>query len=316
MTRSLKHITTVTLNPAIDQTLTVPGFEPGEVNLATREQIHPGGKGVNVAGYLVDFGFDVAATGFLGIENAGLFEQLFAEKGIEDHFIRAPGRTRTNVKVVDDRKGRVTDINLPGLVVTAGDVAQLMYRLETLGEYCEWFALSGSLPIGVPAGIYRELTLKLKDMGKRVVVDTGSHALQEALPALPYAVKPNLRELQGLAGQTFGSHREIARFARKLVQEGVECVVVSLGEEGALFTEAEGSVLAVPPDVARATTVGAGDAMVAGLIAAKAQGMTLEAGARLASGFAVASLLRLGPYLPPRPEVEAYGREVRIERIE
>src|SRR5438105_8840919 len=109
-------VITITLNPAIDQTLGIPGFAAGAVNRVAWSQQDAGGKGVNVAALLADLGVPVAATGFLGADNPTLFENLFRQKGIEDRFVRVAGATRVGIKIVDDRMaGRTTDVNFPGL---------------------------------------------------------------------------------------------------------------------------------------------------------------------------------------------------------
>src|SRR4051812_1333621 len=120
-------VVTVTLNPAIDQTLTIPGFAAGRVNRVAESRSHAGGKGVNVACFLADLGVDVAATGFLGAENPGLFEAAFAAHGIADRFLRIPGSTRIGLKIVDDH-AETTDINFPGLAPTREDLAELLSR--------------------------------------------------------------------------------------------------------------------------------------------------------------------------------------------
>ena len=103
-------IVTVTLNPAIDQTLTIPGFAAGQVNRVAQSDSHPGGKGVNVAVVLADLGAAVAATGLLGDRNAEGFERLFREKGIADHFVRIPGETRVGIKIVDPTGGVIRSL--------------------------------------------------------------------------------------------------------------------------------------------------------------------------------------------------------------
>src|SRR5947208_16681879 len=108
-------IATVTLNPAIDQTVRVDNFQPNRVNRAQALTFDASGKGVNVASFLADYGYNVAVTGYLGQENVNIFEQFFASKGIDDCFVRIPGNNRINVKVVDEVNQQTTDINLPGL---------------------------------------------------------------------------------------------------------------------------------------------------------------------------------------------------------
>src|SRR5690242_13847256 len=121
-TQFTARVATVTLNPAIDQTMSIPDFAVGQINRVEWEQSDPGGKGVNVAAFLADFRVPVSATGFLGSENAEIFRTFFKDKGIADRFVAVPGRTRTNVKILDRPNKRITDINLPGLSCSADNL--------------------------------------------------------------------------------------------------------------------------------------------------------------------------------------------------
>jgi len=144
-------IATVTTNPAVDETVRVDHFRPGSVNRSQKMEFNPGGKGVNVASFLADYGCQVAVTGFLGRDNPELFEKRFEQKGIQDCFLRLPGVTRTNVKITDEANQQTTDINMPGLAPSAEDYSALFNRIDEMASYCDWFVLSGTLPPGAPA---------------------------------------------------------------------------------------------------------------------------------------------------------------------
>ncbi len=136
-------IVTVTLNPAIDQTVRVDDFAANQVNRAQAMQFDAGGKGVNVASFLVDYGLGVTATGFLGDANVQIFEVLFAVKGIGDRFVHLPGYTRTNVKIVDEAQQQTTDINMRGLTPTKLALQELQETVADLAQTHDWFVLSG-----------------------------------------------------------------------------------------------------------------------------------------------------------------------------
>jgi 1-phosphofructokinase len=305
-------ITTVTLNPAIDQTVAIPNFKAGAVNRVVWEQADPGGKGVNVASFLADFGFAVTVSGFLGLENSQLFQNFFADKAITDRFIYIPGRTRTNVKVIDQVQDQITDINFPGQPPEPQHIAALQDQISKLVDQ-DWFILSGSLPAGVSSGIYAELTQQLKAEGKTVVLDASGESLQQALAAQPDLIKPNLAEFEELLGHSLNSEAEVVQAARELVANGIACVVVSMGSAGAIFVEAETAVWARPPQVEVVTTVGAGDAMVAGLVTGKLRGLALPDCARLATAFSVGALSQVGPRLPPADVIEATMAQVQLQ---
>lgn len=309
------QIATLTLNPAIDQTASIPNFRAGEVNRVAWEQSDPGGKGVNVASFLTDFGISVTATGFLGRDNAEIFQNFFDQKGIRDRFVLTSGRTRTNVKIIDDIQNQVTDINFPGESPVAEDIASLNRVIDELAIRHDWFILSGSLPAGVPTNIYKELIQRLKAQGKTVVLDASGESFRQALPVAPYAIKPNLEELQEALGISLSSPSEIVQAARALVQQGMTCIAVSMGAEGAIFVEADSAVWARPPRVEVVSTVGAGDAMVSGLVTAKLRGLSLPDAARLATAFSIGALSQVGPRLPPPETVESFVEQVKIKLL-
>lgn len=309
------QIATLTLNPAIDQTASIPNFRAGEVNRVLWEQSDPGGKGVNVAAFLTDFGFAVTVSGFLGKDNAELFQTFFDRKGISNRFVLIPGRTRINVKIIDEVQNQVTDINFPGQSPASEDVATLNRIVDELAIGCDWFILSGSLPAGLPPQIYADLIQRLKAQGKTVVLDASGESLRQAIPAAPYAIKPNLDELQDCLGRSLSTTPEIVQAARALITQGIHTVVVSMGAKGAIFVEAETAVFAHPPAVEVVSTVGAGDAMVSGLVTAKVRRFPLPDCARLATAFSLGALGQVGPRLPPSTVIESFFPQIEIEGL-
>ncbi len=285
-------IVTVTLNPAIDRTVTIPNFTAGVVNRVETVRSNPGGKGVNVASSLADAGHRVAVTGFLGRENTASFEALFAQKTIADQFIRIAGQTRVGIKVVDPALHQTTDINFPGPAASPIDLEALAQQITTLDADC--FVLAGSLPPGVGPAIYRHLVSALRFRGRRVVLDASGKPLRLALEAKPHLIKPNIHELGELLGETISGEQAVIAAARKLIAGGIEQVVVSMGKDGACFVTANEVLIARPPDVEVRSTVGAGDAMVAGIVSAQARRLTLAETARIATAFSVHTLTRNG----------------------
>ena len=232
----------------------------------------------------------MAVTGFLGRENCGLFEALFAEKQIANRFVRIAGATRVGIKMVDPAAHTTTDINFPGLSPSLPELATLREQIRTLDA--PWVVLAGSLPPGVDAAFYRDLVTALKTAGRKVLVDTSGEALRQAVAAAPTILKPNLHELEELMGERLSSESAVLHAARSLVARGTELVVVSMGKTGACFVAAERAVIARPPEVEIQSSVGAGDAMVAGILAAQLNRLPLEECARLATAFAVRALTR------------------------
>jgi 1-phosphofructokinase len=308
-------IATVTLNPAIDQTVRVDHFRPNTVNYAQSMLFDAGGKGINVASFLADAGLTATVTGFLGRENADIFERFFASKCIDDQFVRIPGRTRIGVKIVDEANQQTTDINMPGLPPTEEAMHALFETIERLAASCDWFVLSGTLPPGVPVTTYASLITRLKLHGKQVVLDTSRDALREGVQAGPTIVKPNVDELRELTGQALADDVALEQAARQLLGGGVQLVVISMGERGALFVDAATTLVALPPAVMVKSTVGAGDAMVAGLIAGRARGLSMPDCARLATAFSLGAITSVGSHLPAPEVLHTYFQQVSINTL-
>ncbi len=313
----MRRVVTLTLNPALDRTVMLDDLRPGHVHRARGTRSDAGGKGVNVAACLADWGVPVAATGILGQDNAAPFQALLEAKGIDDRFVWIPGETRTNLKLFDAATGDTTDINLPGLPVTPGTLGTVRAVLRQAAEPGALVVLAGSLPGGVAPAIYAEIAAELNPRGARLVLVASGPALAAALaaPALPFAIKPNRHELEDWAGRALPTLDDVAGAANGLRARGIPLVVVSLGAEGALFASAEGTVLAHPPPTQLTSTVGAGDALVAGLVAGLHAGLALPDIARLALAFAAGKLTLPGANLPPRATVEALARTVRVEGV-
>jgi 1-phosphofructokinase len=314
------RVFTVTLNPAIDQTVRIPTLVPGAVHRALGQQTEAGGKGVGVAAVLAALGAPVTASGWLGADNDGVFADAFAARGIPDAMVRVPGTTRTNIKLADAERGDSTDINLPGLALSPEALAQAEARLlETLrarvrpGDWCE---LAGSLPPGADAATWERIARALADHGARIAIDTGGAVLLRLLRRLSDAaagapvpvalVKPNRAELEELAGRPLPALADVADAASALCRNhGVEHAVVSLGGDGAVIATAAGRWFAEAPRVPVATTVGAGDALVAGTLAALVRGEGFPGAAVFGMACAAARIQRIAPGLPPRAEVDA-----------
>ena len=295
-------IVTVTMNPAIDQTALIPNFQADAVNRVQWEQADPGGKGVNVSSFLADFGYPSTVTGLLGTQNCESFAPLFEQKNIRNAFVRVAGKTRVNIKIVDESRQQVTDINFPGQAPAAEDLEAVRTTVNQLATDDDWFVLSGSLPQDTPTGFYHDLIRQLKQLGKTVMLDTSGERLQQAIAAQPDFIKPNIAELQEIWGHPLTSEAAIVQAARDLIQQGLRIVVVSMGAEGAIFVDPQTAVHAQPPVIDVKSTVGAGDAMVAGTLVGLLQGKSLADCARLGTAFALGALTQIGPRLPP-PEV-------------
>ena len=297
----------ITLNPAIDRTITIPNFQAGKVNRVQGEYSNAGGKGVNVATSLADAGHGVAVTGFLGRENAAIFERHFTRKRIADHFVRLDGETRVGIKITDPVLNETTDINFAGAEPLPSDITALRATIDQIDA--EWFVIAGSLPPGVETTMYRDLAASLKARGCKVALDTSGDSLTHAIEAAPAFIKPNIHELEALVGRSLSSRDEVVAAARELISRGIETVVISMGHEGACFVSGEGTLFAKPPQVEVRSTVGAGDAMVAGVISSKLRKLALAEAARLSTAFSVRAIGKIDPDV----SLEALSQKVAIQ---
>lgn len=257
-------VVTVTLNPALDLTGHLHTLTKGAVNQVQHCVLAPAGKGVNVAKVLAELGAEVTATGFLGIENEDAFCQLFERIKVTDRFIRVQGATRINVKLVE-ASSQVSDINFPGVSVTAAAIAEFESMLFNLSLDHDVFVIAGSLPIGVTPEQCAHWIAQLQQTGKKVFFDSSNAALTAGIAVQPWLIKPNDEELLHWAKGGSLADQSLAEIAEQLSSTGIANVVVSLGAEGVMWLNKEGWLQAQPPTMDVVSTVGAGDTLVAGM---------------------------------------------------
>jgi len=282
----MARILTLTLNPALDLTVRLPRLEPGEVNRSETMLTHAAGKGVNVAQVLADLGHHVTVGGFLGEDNPQAFEALIASRGFGDAFVRVPGETRSNIKIAE-YDGRVTDINAPGPWVGEQAQKELLKSVEAIGPEFDAVVVAGSLPNGVSPQWFQGLLETLKNLGLKVALDTSGEALRAGLKAGPWLVKPNTEELAEALGHS-------ADAVSQLHQQGVEHVVVSDGAAGVSWFSPGRALHATPPKVSVASTVGAGDSLLAGMLHGLLSGDTPEQTLRRATAIAAMAVTQIG----------------------
>lgn len=282
----MARILTLTLNPALDLTVRLARLEPGEVNRSETVLTHAAGKGVNVAQVLADLGHFVSVGGFLGAANPEAFDALIASRGFGDAFIRVPGETRSNIKIAE-QDGRVTDINAPGPLVDERAQKALLKLLAVVGPEFDAVVVAGSLPRGVSPQWFQGLLEELKALGLKVALDTSGEALRAGLKAGPWMVKPNTEELAEALGNATDA-------ISQLHQQGVEHVVVSDGAAGVSWYSPAGALHATPPQVTVASTVGAGDSLLAGMLHGVLNGDTPEQTLRRATAIAAMAVTQIG----------------------
>lgn len=290
-------VVTVTLNPAMDQFLWVDALQPGAVHRVQRSHHQAGGKGLNVATLLALGGQPVTVSGFLGADNASIFEDHMAAHSLTDAFIRIPGATRVSLKILDAHSG-TTDLNGSGLAPDSDALARLRERLLNLAQEGAWFVFGGSLPPGMEVTDFTDLLRDLKTAGCRLAVDSSGAALRAAVDVGVELIKPNAQELAELLDLPDTEPDRLMAAVDALVQEKSLSVILSMGEQGAYFVaDGQQRLARVPAPLEVVSTVGAGDALLAGYLAGRLQALPLSDCARWATAYAWSRLSSVEPRL-------------------
>ena len=206
----------------------------------------------------------------------------------------------------------VSELNFPGITPTTLDLDHLLDTLRQLAATHKWFVLSGSLPPTVPADIYAQLITMLHEYDCKVILDTSGAALAAGIAARPFAVKPNLPELSQLMNSPMDSEEEILKAIKQLLSQGIEKVAISLGEKGSLVADCNQILRAKAPVVPVCSTVGAGDAFVAGFSVGQARNLSLADSVRLASASAGAAVALPGTQAASLQQVNELINKVQI----
>ena len=308
-------IYTVTLNPALDKTVTVPGLTVDEVNRIVEVREDPGGKGINVSKVIAKLGGKSCALALLGGTVGEKIKGMLERDGIDVWAFEVQGETRTNLKVVDPKLDTHTDINEPGPEITIATLDDMLEALVASISRGDIVVLSGSLPKGAPVATYAAWTRACAEAGAKVFLDADGSALSHGLGARPYLAKPNDAELSRLCGHELNDVDDIAEEALRIVNGGVGRVVVSMGGAGAVIADESHVLLARSPKVPVGSTVGAGDSVVAALAYAEEQGMGLADAARLAMATGAANVMQSGTQAAERAQVDALLDRVSIESL-
>jgi 1-phosphofructokinase len=296
-------VITLTLNPSLDRCLEVDGLAVGAVNRATRTLLDAGGKGVNVARGLHRHGRRVVAVFPVGgPDGLALVDELTAV-GVPVHAVPIAGATRSNLTVADSR-GVTTKINTPGPELSPEEVDAVVYAVaEELARGARTVVVAGSVPVGVTSAFARRLADLATEHGARLAVDTSGAALAEAVAHGGLdVVKPNEHELGELAGTPLGTVADVVAAARSVLARGTRAVLASLGPNGALLVTAEETWWAGGAPLRPVSTVGAGDATLAGWLAA--DGAAPGERLRVAVAWGRAAVLLPGTAMPAPEDLD------------
>ncbi len=308
-------ILTVTLNPAVDKTYTAGELITGNVNRMRTAMSFPGGKGINVARVLRQYGQRVCATGFLGGYAGDFIEDSLLDKQVECQFIRVEGETRSNMNILADN-GYVTEILEPGPLVEEEQLEQFLALYETLIEECEIVVISGSIGRGIPEDIYKTLIGKARFKGLRTMLDASGESLRAGMEAKPYFVKPNQKELEYIVGHKLVNSEDVIEAALKVHAGGIAHVVVSMGKNGLLYVCSGGVALyAKAENIQAVNTVGCGDCVVASYAMSFMKKDRREEALRRAAAISAANATTLKSADVPFGTAEELYERITVEKL-
>lgn len=311
----MKHIVTLTMNPAIDKNTSVDQVVPDSKLRCDRPHREPGGGGLNVARAIVRLGGEAEAVYAAGGPTGDILAHLLDEEEIPQRLFRIENWTRENLIVSEKQSDQQFRFGMPGPELRAEEWQAVLRLLADLEPAPDYLVASGSLPPGVPDDFYGRVAEVAAEQGARVVVDTSGEALRKAVQGAVYLLKPNLRELQELVESELESERRQNGAARRLIEEGrCEVVVLSLGAAGARMITADDRASFRTPTVPIRSRVGAGDSMVGGIVLGLARGLPLTEAVRYGIAAGAAAVMTPGTELCRRTDTERLFE--RMQRAE
>ena len=306
-------ITTICMNPSFDKTVEVDALTLGEVNRIRASRTDMGGKGINVAVVLRRLGMDCRCVGVMGENGSDTLHGMLDAEGIAGDFMTVPGSVRVNTKIVCRERRQVTELNEPGAPMDEGQLQAFIDLVREKAAGSGYVVLTGSIPPGCPEGTYCRLMQAME--GTDCILDAGGRELELGAEARPFLIKPNLGELQASLGLELRTLRAIRDAALIYLRKGVKHVVVSMGSMGAMYVGQDKTLFAPALRVDARSTVGAGDAMVGGLLRGlKAEGDMARA-FRYGVAAGAASVMTEGTQLIVPEDFNTLLGQVKVQEV-
>jgi len=316
-------IITVTLNTAVDKTLAVPNFRLGRRHRTVEQTTMPGGKGVNVARVLKTLGQPVIATGMAGGATGTRIVEQLTQLSVLSDFVRIRDESRTNTAVIDPTTNEQTEINERGPAVSEAEVEMFIDKLLYLAQGASMCVFAGSLPRQVEIGVYARLIPELRRMGVATVVDTDGDPLRRAVRAEPAVISPNVLEAEELVGHEFNDEEDHVIAVREMVELGAReaimtapdgCYAMMAPEDGVSPGAQHVLYRVRGPALEPRSTVGSGDAFLAGFVAARYQGKSVADCLAYAVAAGAESTQHLGAGIVDPGKLERLVDKVELER--
>ncbi|MCZ8539157.1 1-phosphofructokinase [Psychrobacillus psychrodurans] len=302
-------IYTCTITPSIDYTVYLPAFENGKLNRSEEVYYYPGGKGINVSRVLNRLGVESQALGFTGGFTGSYIESFLQKEGVATDFIETSQITRINIKIKSEKE---TELNGPGPQLTEQQLMILTNKVKAMKKG-DWFILAGSLPGSIPDSYFLDLAKICSENGVRFVLDTSGPALKKLTNVPCFLIKPNLDELGELFDTKITDIKAAHFYAKRLLENDIRHVIVSMDADGALLVTKNLSLSAKAPIGTVINTVGSGDSLVSGFIASYSKDENPEKAFRY--GVASGSATAFRSDLCDQQGVEALLEQVEITPI-
>jgi 1-phosphofructokinase len=310
-----RMITTISLNPAIDKTISITDLIMGGVNRISSVREDIGGKGINVAKILNRWHVPTQVCGFYGSKNKNIVETLLSKELLSYHFLEIDGLTRTNTKIVELDKGITTDLNEAGFYVDQALMQQFVILLQNVAVKSAYTVFSGSIPKGLSNETYKELMLAVQGKTK-TVLDADGDLLVEGLKASPYLIKPNLHELETAFHIRLTTKDTILSFCKELViKYNIKILLVSMGEKGSILITEDACYEAEPIPIDVKSTVGAGDSMISGMLYGITQELPIEKAFAYAAASGTLAVTKEGTQSFSLEEVQEMLKRVHINKL-
>ncbi|MGD6964167.1 1-phosphofructokinase [Fictibacillus phosphorivorans] len=302
-------IYTCTLNPSIDYIARVEDFKEGHLNRTSDTYVYPGGKGINVSRVLKHLGIDSTALGYTGGFTGAFLKDFLTEEQILHDFINVSEVTRINVKLKSHKE---TEINGLGPSISIEKQHDLLQKIDHMSEG-DFLLLAGSIPPSISEDFYAEIAKKCKDQGIHAVIDTAGEALRKTLSFQPFLIKPNHHELGELFQTDVNSKEDAIFYGKKLLEAGVQNVIVSMAGDGAIFLNKDTVLISNVPVGTVKNSVGAGDSVVAGFLSQIIQERDLSTAFQY--GVAAGSATAFSEDLCTLEQVESLRKQIVIEEV-
>jgi 1-phosphofructokinase family hexose kinase len=308
-------ILTVTLNPAIDKTVKVSNFKLGEDFREEEINLSAGGKGLNVSRVIKTLGGQTIATGFLGGMAGNFIKTRLSQEKIRSAFSYISDETRTNLTIINPKNGQITRVLERGPLVKAKEIVDFKKKYSSLLPKCSYVIFSGSLPRGVSPSLYGELIKIANRKGIKTVLDTSGQPLLLGFKAIPFMLKPNLKEAEQILGDKLTTLSAIKKGLNYFLSKGIKIVVITLGKKGALGSDGKEIWRAIPPSVKPKNNVGCGDALIGGFLFSLSRGEDFKEAFHLGVASGTANTLSINPGVCRKEDIMKLSHRVKLEKL-